>query len=436
MKITRDNYEAFFLDYMEDTLSEKERLKVELFLAENPDLAVELEEDLPSLTAPENSFDLSELKKKIHWDEDEVSELLIAQLEKKIDGELLGEVELNRLEQFKDTFPERFVQLEKIISFSVAAPDHIPSNEEFKLNLLQFPIGESSTELIAAVEGDLSREEQARLEKKLAIDKELARAFSLFQSTKSEAKTIGLPTEFKKNLKKKESVIIPLWAKSMAVAAAVLLAFFISIHNENVEISTAEFAPREEKGNIPSLTNEEELILERSFADLANERLLKDENSVEEGQSNSEDESIASVGTEEDNKPNISYEQKPTDNLIAMSRKETLIQSNTNDNALSPLIGDRLEVDPSSLHIFELNTEAMAMLEKRPGPLTPIEYVKKTIKDKVQEEEDDNLAVSIVNSAVKKLSDKEEDLIAFEKADDESGGFKFRLGKFSIETTR
>ena len=42
MKIDRNNYEIFLLDYMDGTLSEAERRMVEQFLTENPDLAAEL----------------------------------------------------------------------------------------------------------------------------------------------------------------------------------------------------------------------------------------------------------------------------------------------------------------------------------------------------------------------------------------------------------
>ena len=42
-KIGRHNYEAFFLDYLEGTLSDEERIKVQDFLIANPDLKEELD---------------------------------------------------------------------------------------------------------------------------------------------------------------------------------------------------------------------------------------------------------------------------------------------------------------------------------------------------------------------------------------------------------
>ena len=38
MNINQNNYEAFFLDYWENTLSEQDRHALEGFLLENPDL--------------------------------------------------------------------------------------------------------------------------------------------------------------------------------------------------------------------------------------------------------------------------------------------------------------------------------------------------------------------------------------------------------------
>ena len=41
--ITRDNYESFFLDFAEGNLSDAERAAVLAFVADNPDLAEDLE---------------------------------------------------------------------------------------------------------------------------------------------------------------------------------------------------------------------------------------------------------------------------------------------------------------------------------------------------------------------------------------------------------
>lgn len=53
MMINRNNYEAFFLDFIEGRLNEEQRAEVQLFLLKHPDLAAELE-DLTALPLAEN----------------------------------------------------------------------------------------------------------------------------------------------------------------------------------------------------------------------------------------------------------------------------------------------------------------------------------------------------------------------------------------------
>jgi anti-sigma factor RsiW len=43
LKISRTNYEEFFLLYVDDELSEEQKLEVEQFVALHPDVAAELE---------------------------------------------------------------------------------------------------------------------------------------------------------------------------------------------------------------------------------------------------------------------------------------------------------------------------------------------------------------------------------------------------------
>jgi len=51
MKLTRDNYEIWFLDYLEGSLKQGQMEEVLLFLSLNPDLAEELESFAPALSA-------------------------------------------------------------------------------------------------------------------------------------------------------------------------------------------------------------------------------------------------------------------------------------------------------------------------------------------------------------------------------------------------
>jgi len=61
------------------------------------------------------------------------------------------------------------------------------------------------------------------------------------------------------------------------------------------------------------------------------------------------------------------------------------------------------------------------------------ELAENKTKEKLKEEDEESLALAFVNSGAKKLLNSDEDLMAFEK---EGKGFKFSIGKFSIEKIR
>ena len=62
-KIGRHNYEEFFLDYLDGTLNPEQMIELEIFLIQNPDLKMELEEmDCPMLTQENISIELDSLK--------------------------------------------------------------------------------------------------------------------------------------------------------------------------------------------------------------------------------------------------------------------------------------------------------------------------------------------------------------------------------------
>ena len=70
MKINRDNYEIWFLDYLEGGLNEKGKEEVRLFLKNNPDLASELDAFMPTLSKDTTiSYpDKGRLKKALYED--------------------------------------------------------------------------------------------------------------------------------------------------------------------------------------------------------------------------------------------------------------------------------------------------------------------------------------------------------------------------------
>src|SRR5687768_12877365 len=56
MNITRHNYEEYFILYLDNELSSEDRLLVELFVKENPDLQEELDLLIQTQLVPDSSF--------------------------------------------------------------------------------------------------------------------------------------------------------------------------------------------------------------------------------------------------------------------------------------------------------------------------------------------------------------------------------------------
>ena len=104
MKITRNNYEAYFIDYLEGTLDNKMVDDFIEFLQQNPDLKEELSlfENVP-MEQEEITFDKKELLRKEKYDvEKEFNEAVIAELEGDISTSEKAE-----FETYLETHPEK-----------------------------------------------------------------------------------------------------------------------------------------------------------------------------------------------------------------------------------------------------------------------------------------------------------------------------------------
>jgi hypothetical protein len=101
-EITRHNYEEFFLDYLEGTLSSLQSIALDDFLTQNPDLKLELEEMECSVFADERITMDSEFLKEIPFRES-FDDFCIARLEGdlSIDSEIAFDTFLAKNESFK-----------------------------------------------------------------------------------------------------------------------------------------------------------------------------------------------------------------------------------------------------------------------------------------------------------------------------------------------
>lgn len=136
MKITRENYESWFLDYWEGNLDEPGMEMVRQFGIQHPDLAEELSNLPPSLAAnPALSFSGKERLKRCRWDHaEEFEEDAISYLEGDMDPDSQKD-----FERWMATRPERQDILHQYASCKLKPKlaDHFPGREKLKRKFIR-----------------------------------------------------------------------------------------------------------------------------------------------------------------------------------------------------------------------------------------------------------------------------------------------------------
>lgn len=125
MNINRNNYEEFFIDYLDGRLNEATIIELEDFLLLNPDLKEELEGMEKVVLKPEeNHFTNKELLKQINLeypiDQENFDFFLIAENEEDLNAE-----ELTALKAFIKTHPEIKADRKRYSSLRLKANEHI-----------------------------------------------------------------------------------------------------------------------------------------------------------------------------------------------------------------------------------------------------------------------------------------------------------------------
>src|ERR1035437_1501241 len=140
MKITRSNYEEWFIDFLDGNLESSRMGEFQAFLKENPDLVTELEmADSPILEAnKEIRFDSKrELKKAIESHEIDFEEQALAYHE--------GDLSLSELIKFEATLSENTDKAEKAKQFGklkLIADKSIvyPAKKQLKKSVVILPL--------------------------------------------------------------------------------------------------------------------------------------------------------------------------------------------------------------------------------------------------------------------------------------------------------
>ncbi len=196
MKITRENYEVYFIDYIDGNLAANMVSELHDFLTNNPDLKEELDSlQADTLYVQEEIFDFkNELKKtELPITHEELS-LLLA---KEAEGELTSE-EISFLNNLSKNFPA-ISRMRKYFENTKIAAEHIAFDSK---HLIRFDneinLNDTSTLLVASLEGDLNEVQEKALSEKLSSNENLNKEKEFL--SKAFLSSEPAPIDFKSNL--------------------------------------------------------------------------------------------------------------------------------------------------------------------------------------------------------------------------------------------
>ncbi len=233
MNITKNNYEAYFLDYHEGNLSTQEVADLLLFLSQHPELKTAFEdfENIKLEDADAPVFQNKDrLKKNITADN--CDHYFIGAIEGTLDP-----VELDLLTAFLKDQPAFLTTFNAFKKTKLTADPTLVFNDKERLK----KAGISADHFIAAVEGLLTEEEQLVFEKQLLADKTLQKTYKQYQQTKFIADT-SIFFSNKQALKRKEKKIIPLFYYVAAAASIALLIGLMMIIFKSTNVKEQQLA--------------------------------------------------------------------------------------------------------------------------------------------------------------------------------------------------
>ncbi len=345
MKINKNNYEAFLLDYIEGNLSAEMTAELMLFLQQNPAIESGIEDfKIISLEKEEAKFDSKNaLKRKEFVLNDDVIEGLIILL---VNGDLSKAEEKKLMEMVNGNpdYSRLFWQYKK--TKLEIGNEKLPDKVLLKGNL---PVTKDNAEyfIIAEMEGVITSEEKKSLDKfksRFPGIKELSLAYSETRLDTSE-KIIFVD---KSSLKKKEGVIISMWMRYVSLAAAACLILYFSFFNATNE-TEKENSLAETKDSIENGTAEsKENFLAKEVEENISEQIVEDEKTLiikNNNQNNSllvkqndkkvisplPKESVLDNRTQDEDKNNFQREENP----VMYAREEIKEVKNVDEYALA-----------------------------------------------------------------------------------------------------
>ncbi len=194
MNINKHNYEAFFLDYHEGTLTPQQVADLLLFVEQHPELKEEFEsfenltlEDLDSVSFEGKSSLKKDLSPTLSKGEGKLPPINVLNKEEYFIRSVentLAPAEKQLLETFIKQHPQFLIDFELFQKTKVSADTNIVfENKE----ALKKTVVTSDDLLIASVEGLLTKQETIFLNQQLSVDAEMQHTYSLYKQTKAKA---------------------------------------------------------------------------------------------------------------------------------------------------------------------------------------------------------------------------------------------------------
>lgn len=364
MEINRNNYEAWFLDYIEGNLSAEREAMLLLFLEHNPDLKQELEGfEMISLSDDQPSFELKDtLKKTDEKTLERFESLSIGSLENINSAEESDE--LNRMLKEMPALEKELLQFykTKIQAESVS----LDEKELYLKNTSLFQSAASNRDLliIGLLEGWFTESENKKIEKHCKENAELGALLSAYSKTKLSKEEVVFSD--KNSLYKKEGKIVVFQRSTLyrifAAAAVVTLIFTLwpkqdEYKNELSAQKKNNTIPREDnKDSLPMNTTEwstenNQFAESNSIRAKQNpinkhQQVAVNENPIQEIANEDRKELKDTIITTHSPQENVAQQNNPKDSAavnVQQTTEDLALQNNANSNDEFMSVGEYLK---------------------------------------------------------------------------------------------
>ncbi len=366
-KINIENYQAYFLDFVEGNLTEKERQEVIDFIALHPELKSELDEfENISLEEFNNETPLPKinLKKEISLND------LIAYTENLLDNELKKNIE-------KAIQKDSFLQNElRLLLISKLEKENITYAEKNSLKKSAF----TSEELISYIENTAPQNLIDAINNSQKTDSNLAKELNLYLATKLNPSDKIIYAD--KSELKRETKIVPLFGFTLqrfAAAAAILLFFGLAFYFFNSKTTIEPTANNKEDSLQKKNIIKENVVVpapENSIANITpNDREVKTINNKIKKQITKPD------SVEKQNPIELPFENNSPNNALA--------NVNYTNDSISKIISEiKKNYNEALLEDKEVVASNIAPKSTPQNPLKPAEFAAIKLKSIAWDDED------------------------------------------------